>query len=82
MLKLPKLGKFAILFIPFISWACEDAFKQYTPLELLERNLFIPIHIATDSKLKKQYEDLLKAPISEKKKKEIEHYLKLANKLK
>lgn len=82
MLKLPKLGKFAILFIPLLAWPCEELFiKPYTALELLETGLFVPVFIATDPVLKQQYKDLLKTPISDEQKKEIEHLLNLADKM-
>ena len=79
MLKLPKLGKFLILLIPLFSWPCEKEFvKPYTAMELLETSSFVPALIAAYPSLRKEYEKLLKAQISDKDKKQIEIYLKMA----
>ena len=51
-------------------------------MELLETNLFVPALIAVYPSLKKEYEKLLNAQISDEDKKKIALYLKLADKMK
>ena len=83
MLKLPKLGKFIVFLIPLFSWPCEKEFaRPYSALELLKTNLFIPALIAVHPSLKKEYEKLLNAQISDEDKKKIALYLKLSDKMK